>query len=144
MHPVEQEHCLKSLEILVDTREQPSARAEKRYKGFGVPYHRQKLDFGDYTFNFTLPNGKKYFDSNGSIYPIVAVERKMDLDELASCFCRDRKRFTKEFERASEQGAKVYLLVEDANWENLINGKYKSKFNAAAYIGSVTALDGTI
>ena len=123
--------CLDSMTILCDTREQPSERAEKRYKAFLCPYRREKLDYGDYTAVFTL---------NGSEIKIkAAIERKMNLEELSSCLTHDRDRFRREFERASADNASVYLLVEDASWEALINGRYKTRFNPRAFFASLTA-----
>ena len=63
----------------------------------------------------------------------------MDLDELAGCFTRERARFRREFERARDAGARVYLFVENATWENLVNGKYRSKFAPAAFEASLLA-----
>ncbi len=139
MDVFEIEDCLKSMTILVDNREQPSERAQKRYNTFSVPYNRQTLNYGDYTYNFTLPNGKLLYEPNTSVKGHCVIERKMDLVELSNCFCQQRKRFEKEFQRAKDEGATVYLLVEDASWENLINGKYKTKFNPASYFASITA-----
>jgi hypothetical protein len=67
------------------------------------------------------------------------IERKMDLDELASCFTRGRERFEREFERATSVNAKVYLLIENANMEAIINHRYRSKFNSDAFLASVIA-----
>ena len=126
------ENCLASLVILTDTREQPSERARKRYQTFRCPYRRQKLDYGDYSAEITLPDG--------SVARIrAAVERKMNLEELSSCLTHDRDRFRREFQRAQEAGASMYLLVENATWENLMNGKYKTKFNQKAFLASITA-----
>ena len=118
--------CLKSMQIIVDTREQPSKRAERRYESFSAPYKRQTLSYGDYTYNFQLPDGKMLFNDSDTIKGHVVVERKQDLVELSQCFCQSRDRFEREFERAKENNATVYLLVEDASWENLINGKYST------------------
>ena len=126
------ENCLRSMVILVDTREQPSDRALKRYKSFQCPYRRQKLDFGDYSAEFTLPDGQ-------IVKVNAAIERKMNLEELSGCLTKDRDRFRREFERSKESGASMYLLVENATWENLVNGKYKTKFNKNAFTGSITA-----
>ena len=126
------ENCLRTITLLVDTREQPSERAKKRYKHFPCPYRRQKLDYGDYSAEFTLPDGTVTRIS-------AAVERKMSLEELSGCLTHDRDRFRREFERAKQDGASVYLLVENATWENLINGKYRTKFNSNAFLASVTA-----
>jgi len=131
LKPFEIDDILESMVILVDTREQPSERARKRYQSFDCQYRRQKLEYGDYSAEFSV---------DGNIYRVpAAIERKMDLEELSSCLTHDRDRFRREFERAQADNASVYLLVEDANWENIINGRYKTKFNAKAYFGSITA-----
>lgn len=123
--------CLESMTILIDTREQPNERARKRYSAFSFPYKRQKLDYGDYSASFLL-NGKE-------VQIKAAVERKMSLEELSSCLTHSRERFQKEFERAKQDNASIYLLVENATWEKLINGKYETHFNSKAYFASIMA-----
>lgn len=132
------EEILKSFTVLIDKREQDTERARKRYKAFSVPYDRATLDYGDYTFNAMI-DGVPIYDTGSRICPKCAVERKMNLDELAGCFTHERKRFQAEMERAKAEKAKVFLLVEDASWENLVNGRYKSKFNPTAFLASITA-----
>lgn len=135
----DQKEVLKSFEILHDSREQDTEMAKKRYESFGVPHKRAVLSYGDYTYNATLPDGSKIYDVSKTISPVCVVERKMNLDELAGCFTRSRQRFQREFERAQEHGSRIYLLCEDANWENLLNGKYKSRMSAEAFSASVFA-----
>lgn len=137
MHPIEQESCSDSMVVLVDTREQPNERAKQRYESFGCEYRKAKLNYGDYSINFKLPDGRWYFDESEDIKPFAVVERKMNLEELSKCFCQERERFRKEFERAIENNAKVYLLIENATWEKILHGKYKTKFNKDAFIGSL-------
>ena len=132
----EQKEVLGSFEILVDTREQDTDRSRKRYEYFGVPYRRATLSYGDYAYNATFPDGKKLYDVSETVNPICAVERKMNLDELAGCFTRSRHRFQKEFERAMDHGCRLYLICENANWENLLNGKYRCKVNPNAFAAS--------
>ena len=134
MHGFEIDTALKTLTVLVDTREQPTPRLKKRIKDMGVPAVRRKLDFGDYSVAVTLSDGSEY-----SLEKTVCIERKMDIDELCGCFCKGRARFTREFERAKKSGAKTYLLVEGANYESIINGRYRSKYNPAAFLASLTA-----
>lgn len=131
--------CLRTMQIIVDTREQPSKRAQDRYDSFRCPYRRQTMSFGDYTYNFKLPNGKWLYDENNTITADVVIERKADLAELSQCFCQSRARFEREFEKVAKHNATVYLLVENATWENLINGKYKTKFNPSAFFASMVA-----
>ena len=110
------EMALGTLTVLVDTREQDTVLFRKRMKALGLPYVRHKLDFGDYSC-FVLADGAE-LDLSASF----AIERKMNLDELAQCYTRGRKRFEREFERAKAAGARIYLLIEDASWESAYNG----------------------
>ena len=135
---LKKEEILQSFMIVIDRREQDTERARKRYEAFSVPYDRATLDYGDYTYNAMI-DGIPLYDTDSRIFPKCAVERKMNLDELAGCFTHERKRFQAEMERAKENKARMYLLVENASWENLINGKYKSKYNSVAFLASVTA-----
>lgn len=123
------DECLATMTLLIDTREQPSDRARKRYNSFSLPYRRQKLDYGDYSACFIL--------GNNEIQIKAAVERKMNLEELSSCLTHSRERFKREFERAKADNATMYLLVEEASWEKLINGKYNTKFNRKAFFASL-------
>lgn len=132
------EEILQSFSVLIDKREQDTERARKRYKAFSVPYDRATLDYGDYTFNAMI-DGVPIYDASSRVFPRCAVERKMNLDELAGCFTHERKRFRAEMERAQDQKAKVFLLIENASWENLINGRYKSRLNPSAFLASITA-----
>lgn len=139
MTPFEIDQTLDSMVILHDSREQPTDQARRRYETFGIPHEKATLDFGDYTYNATLPSGEHIFYQPGRIYPRCAVERKMNLDELAMCFTKERERFAAEMDRARICGSRMFLLVEDATWENLIAGRYRSRFNAKAFLGSLTA-----
>lgn len=130
----ELDHCLESMVILVDTREQPTQRLKSRMDIIGLPYERRKLDQGDYSCKCTLPGGEELDFSSR-----VVIERKMDLDELCLCFGKERRRFEREFERAKQSGCKIYLLVENGTWEKAYNGKYKSQYNEKALIASIDA-----
>lgn len=134
MHGFEIDTALKTLTVLVDTREQPTPRLKKRIKDMGVPAVRRKLDFGDYSAAVTLSDGSEY-----SLEKTVCIERKMDIDELCGCFCKGRARFTREFERAKKSGAKTYLLVEGASWEKIIRHNYMSLMTPNALVASITA-----
>ena len=130
---------LGSMEILVDTREQQTKRAEQRYGSFGCPYRRCTLSYGDYACSAVLPGGQEIVDVSKTVKPLCAVERKMHIDELAQCFCSGRQRFTKEFERAKENGARIYLLIENGSWDDIVHGIYETRMNPKALLASVTA-----
>lgn len=124
--------ALDGMVCLVDTREQDTPRLRRRLKEIGVPTAREKLDAGDYSARFPLPDG-------GWFRVPTAIERKMSLDELAACYCRGRGRFQREFERAQKAGVKLYLLVEGATWEDLYAGHYRSKMNPTSFVASLLA-----
>lgn len=130
------------MRICVDSREQITDRSARRYADFECEYDRAKLEYGDYCFNFQYPNEEWLHNQSvedNKIFPLVYIERKMNLDELCLCFGKDRKRFKAEMERAKERNAKGYLLVENATWEHVFNAKYRSKLNPKALISSMLA-----
>lgn len=127
------------MEIVIDTREHQTRQASRRYKSFGLPYFRSTLDYGDYTYQATMPDGSKLFPTNNRIKPLCCIERKQNLDELAMCFGSQRKRFEREFQRASDNNARMHLLVENASWEKLLAGDYRSKMNPKSLLASLTA-----
>lgn len=129
MHPVEVKSALESMVCLVDTREQDTPRLRARLKEIGCPWERKKLNFGDYSVKCDAID----------LSETIAVERKMDLDELCNCYCKERKRFEREFERAKQSGAKVYLLVEDGSWEDAYSGKYRSRMSPESLVASIQA-----
>ena len=129
MNQIEVRDAVKTLILLIDTREQDTAKLRSRIEQAGLPYRRQKIDAGDYGAAVTV-NGEEL------ILP-VAVERKMSLDELANCFCGGRARFIREFERAEVAGTKMYLLVEGASWEKAYAGQYRSRMSPASMVASL-------
>ena len=134
LHPVEVEQTLDAMTVLVDTRERPTAFSERRYAQFEKPYRREKLDVGDYSAEFQLPDGGVV-----TLKDKVVVERKNSIDELCMCFAGERGRFEREFQRAEESGIKVYLLVENATFEAIYNGRYRSRFNPKSLVASILA-----
>lgn len=132
--PQEVKRALGRLTLIVDTREQDTKAFRKRLDLIGFPHTRQKLDFGDYSATTALDDGTEI-----SLANTVSIERKMSLDELCMCFGNQRQRFVREFERAKQAHAKLYLLVEGASWENVIVGKYRSKMSPQALRASLMA-----
>ena len=140
MDRFEIEDTLKTFRIIVDNREHNTDRAAARFAALGAGMERGTLEYGDYCANITLPDGRNLYDiSDNRIYPACAIERKMSLDELAGCFTRGRGRFEREFERAGSHGAKVFLLVESADYEMIYRHNYRSRFRPKSYIASLCA-----
>lgn len=134
MNRAEIQDSLDTLKILVDTREQPTGLFEKRMEQIDLPWERRKLDFGDYSACVLDADGVEIDFS-----PSFALERKMHTDELAQCLTRSRDRFAREFGRAKDADAKLYLLVENASWEQVFNGKYRTRVSPKALSASMLA-----
>ena len=116
--------------ILVDTREQNTERLAQRLETLGHEYRRETLESADYQVDYRLAD-------DSTVRLPVAIERKMNLDELAMCFTSERDRFQAEMERLSEAGIHTYLLIEDGCWEDIYRGKYRSKIYPGAFMGSL-------
>ena len=134
MHPVEIKQTLDSMIILVDTREQETNALKKRLQAAGKPWERVCLPSGDYSAKITMPDGKSISFSDK-----IAIERKMSLDEICGNFTKGRDRFKREFERMKESGGRMYIIIENATWENVLSGKYRSQFSPAALTANILA-----
>ena len=121
--------AVESMVILVDTREQATEQLTQRLDTLGHQYRREALSEADYRV--------EYIADGSTVRLPVAIERKMNLDELATCFTSERDRFQAEMERLSEAGIHTYLLVEDGGWEDIYRGKYRSKMYPGAFMGSL-------
>ena len=94
------------------------------------PFVRETLKAGDYTAKTQLPDGSWF-------YVPVAIERKMSLTEIAGNFCRERDRFRAEFNRACENEIRLYILIEQASWEDAYAGAYRSQMKPQSMVASL-------
>lgn len=67
------------------------------------------------------------------------IERKHNLDEICGNLTADRDRFEREFMRAKAFGTKVYLIIEDASWDDVYLQNYRSKLSSKSLIASLMA-----
>lgn len=93
------------LMLLVDSREKPKAinTILKEFEKRGRRYSISKLFIGDYM---------EY--SN----PLLIVDRKQTIQELAANCTRDHDRFRRELERARDVGAELVILVEQNRYKD--------------------------
>ena len=124
--------ALETFTIIVDSREHITKKLEERLNAMECPYVQRALRYGDYSARVTLPDGGEF-----SLERAVCVERKMNFSELCSCYSKQRDRFTREFERAKEDNAKLCLLVECATWEKAYKGDYRSQMTSTALVASM-------
>lgn len=119
--------------LLVDTREHQTEALQQRLLSTELPWRREKLDVGDYSAVVQTEHGEISLSSK------FAIERKMSLEELSSCFCQQRQRFEREFERAKLAGTKLYLLIENGAYEKILNWEYGTQMHPNALLASLFA-----
>ena len=90
--------------IQIDTREQKYDHVVKYFDSQGIKHVRSKCVVGDYV---NLEN------------PMVVVDRKKDLQEVAGNVCQQHERFIRELELAKELGYKMIVLVEEPTIKDL-------------------------
>lgn len=117
----------------MDSREHETVKYHQRIDQFGCPVIKTKLDYGDYSAQCTLPSGVIL-----SLAGTAVAERKMSLAEICGNFTIHRERFAAEFSRARNNGAKVYIIIEQASWEKAYSGYYRSQMKPAALVASLT------
>lgn len=90
--------------IQIDSREQKYDHVTKYFDSQGIKWVRSKCVVGDYV---NLEN------------PMVVIDRKKDLQEVAGNVCQQHDRFVRELELAKELGYKMIILVEEPNITSL-------------------------
>ena len=94
------------MHIIVDTREQKYNHVTDYFDEKGIKWYRSKLICGDY---------------QNPENPMIIIDRKKDLQEVAGNVCQQHERFVRELELAKELGYKLIVLVEEPNITTLQN-----------------------
>lgn len=126
---------LSSMVIIVDSREQVNSHITDWFDKKKIAYVIKKLDFADYSC--FIPSNEKlsiprdiYFDKS------IAIERKGSLDELIGNFS-ERDRIQDEFLRST---GKIHLVIEDAEYSDIYDGNYKSKYASKSATGTLHSM----
>lgn len=90
--------------IQIDSREQKYDHVTRYFDSQDIKWVRSKCVVGDY---INLEN------------PMVVIDRKKDLQEVAGNVCQQHERFVRELELAKELGYKLYVLIEEPNIKSL-------------------------
>ena len=129
----ELEVLVKSMVILVDTREQKADHILEYFDKKQISYKKKALNYGDYSF--MIPKNEElsiprdlYFDKK------IIVERKGSLEEISGNLTNGRDRFEKELCLAPK--TKV-LLIENGSYEDIAIGNYDTQYNKKSFWGSI-------
>lgn len=124
---------LKSIVVLVDTREQQNSHILGWFDEKKISYKIEKIDTADYSF--ILPSNPElgiardlYFTDK------ISIERKANLEELSGNFTNDRTRIESEFIRHK---GKMILLIEKATYEDIVNHNYKTDYQPTSYLATL-------
>lgn len=110
--------------IQVDTREKKNDHVTKFFEEAGIRFVKSKCIVGDYV---NLEN------------PLVVVDRKANLQEVAQNLTQDHERFRRECELAKECGIRLIVLVEEEKINRLDKVptwfNYRTRFSKQAVTG---------
>ena len=126
------EEIIKSMVILIDTREKKMDHITQYFDKAKIPYKKKALPYGDYSFlvpkneNLSIPRDLIFYND-------IVIERKGSLEELSGNLTKERDRLEKELALAPKN--KV-LIIENANYSDVVNGNYKTEYNNKSYWAS--------
>ena len=123
-----------SIVIIVDSREKSNKHITDYFDKHKIKYIKKALKCGDYSF--CIEKNEKlsilrdiYFDNE------IIIERKANIEELSGNFTTSRTRFEEEF--STSLANTKYLVIENANYEDIVNEKYNTKYNNKSFLGSL-------
>lgn len=119
--------ALSGLTVIADSREQINQHILTWLDGKGVQYITRALETGDYS---AMLDGETFEDE-------VVVERKANIDEIAGNFTQGRERFEREMIRAKANGIKVFLIIENASWHDILLHNYHSQLKPQSLMASL-------
>lgn len=90
--------------IQIDSREQKYDHVVRYFDSHGIKHVRSKCVVGDY---INLEN------------PMVVIDRKQSLQEVAGNVAQQHDRFVRELELAKELGYQLIILIEEPNIKSL-------------------------
>lgn len=122
---------LHAMTITIDSREKVNSHITTFLDSNRTQYQVKKLDFGDYSATLN------YAGYEIDLSTKVVIERKASLDELAINVTKDRGRFEREFKRCQEQYAKIFLMIENSSWSDIIHHNYRSQLNPKSFIATL-------
>jgi ERCC4-type nuclease len=124
---------ISSMVVLIDSREKVNSHIKMWLKSNKIGYMDYTLGFGDYSF-MILKNESLDILENTYFTDEIVVERKANAEEISGNFAQNRERFKREFERSN---GVLRLLIEDTNYADICEGKYKTKFPKESFVGSL-------
>lgn len=130
------DELIKSMVILVDGREQKCDHITSYFDKAKINYKKKSLPYGDYSF--LIPKNEALSIPRDIVfYHEIMVERKGSLEELSGNLTKERDRLEKELALAPKN---KIMIVENANYSDVITGNYNTQYNNKSYWASLHSL----
>lgn len=133
----ELKELLSSMVVIYDSNEKENKHILEYLDKKKVKYKKMKLNFGDYSF-YLPANEKLGIHRDLYFTDVVTVERKGSLEELSGNFTKGRANIEEEFTR--KRGA-MYLMIENATYEDIINHNYKTEYKPLSYLATLNSFE---
>ncbi|MCM2675593.1 ERCC4 domain-containing protein [Alkalicoccobacillus plakortidis] len=132
----EMKKLLKTLVIVVDTREQRNEHILNYFRDKEIPFKLQGMKTGDY--GAMIPKNEELGLSR-DIYLAGCIERKNGIDEIVGNI-KERHRFENELIRAA--GKPFVLMIEELDgYKKILNGEYISEYKPQSLLGSLKTFE---
>lgn len=119
--------ALSELTVIIDSREQVNMHLTSWLDSKGIKHTTRALETGDYS---AMLDGETFEDE-------VVIERKANIDEIAGNFTQGRERFEREMIRAKANGIKLFLIIENASWHDILLHNYHSQLKPQSLMASL-------
>lgn len=134
----ELEKILKNLVVLIDSRERENSHITDYLDNQSINYKSQKLDFGDYSCMIpALPEMGIMRDV--TFKNSIIIERKGTLEELSGNLTHRRNEFESELLRA--KGSRIYLLIENGTYSDILLHKYSTQYHPKSFIATLKTFE---
>ena len=129
---------LKTMTIVVDTRENVNGHILDYLRSKKIPVKIQTIKTGDYT---AMIPANPELGIPRDLYLKSCLERKAHVDEITGNLQKDtRTAFENELIRASKDP--FVLIVEDKDgYEKILKGNYRSKYDPKALLGTLKTFE---
>lgn len=131
------DRLLDEMIIVCDTREQRNEAILQYFKDKNINYKIEKLEVGDYGI---MLKANPDLGLHSDVYlNNVAIERKNSLDEICQNVSADRTRLENEFLRKGN--TKLYMMIENSKYSDIITHNYRSKMSPQALLGNIKSFE---
>lgn len=107
--------------VIIDTREKRNEHIVNAFDKYNIKYINKALSYGDYG---VLIKANDYIGIN--IVLPISIERKGNLTEIISNMTTNKVRFENEMARKCKDNGTMYIVIEDATYEDIANQNYKN------------------